>query len=108
MSVGIVEMRIRSQHEASSDDGAKLASSVACSLQMQLMALYYDRLFRSKNVDKFGELLNLHPGWQSVRFCFFHHCYLVGLRFDFNVIWQPNVVKSKQPMFSLIHIICVI
>lgn len=69
MSVGIVEIKIRSQQPEGSNDRRKqvaLASSVASSLQMQLMALFYDQLFRCKNVRKFEQLLKLHPGWQSV------------------------------------------
>lgn len=61
MSVGIIQSKIANQNSADAN-ADELGSSVASSLQMQLLALYYDRLARCKSVEKFKAMLDLHLG----------------------------------------------
>ena len=58
-SVGTVLSKVRGDGQAPKDSGNELSSSVASSLQMQLMALYFDRLFRLKTTEKFKQMLDL-------------------------------------------------
>jgi len=65
LSVGTIQSKIaRQSGDNVTEKNAELGSSIASSLQMQLMALYYDRLFRAKNPEKFRQILDLCFGQQ--------------------------------------------
>eukprot|EP00435_Cladocopium_sp_Y103_P046321 s1190_g13.t1 len=67
LSVGTIQSKIALQAgEKASDKNVELGSALASSLQMQLMALYYDRLFRAKNPEKFRQILDLRFGQQPL------------------------------------------
>ncbi len=62
LSVGLIQTKLSSEKKNNNEEApskSELGPSVANNLQNQLIALFFDRLFRAKNSEKFKQLLDL-------------------------------------------------